>query len=62
MRLCLWLLVVDVFQENHLQQIHFAQKAHCFILDCVYRHAVFLNLSNAFTLDFRTRKLEQLAN
>ena len=46
-------LVADVFQKNHLQQNTFPVKAHCIVLDCIYRHALFLNLSNHFTVDFR---------
>ena len=57
MRLCLWILAIDVFQKNYLQQIHFPQKAHCFVLDCIYRDDFFLNLSNNFALDFRISEL-----
>lgn len=57
MRLCLWILVVDVFQENHLQQIHFPQKTRGALLDCVYCDAIFLNLSDDFAVDFSVSEL-----
>ena len=57
MRLCLRLLVVDVFQENHLQQIHFPQKTDSALLDCIYCDVVFLNLSDAVAVDFSVSEL-----
>ena len=42
MRLCLRLLVANVFQKKSFAANTFPVKAHCFVLDCIYRHALFL--------------------